>query len=123
MHTMPRGKLRPTLEEVLGLFRQPVYRRRAGYEGVNDADRLARDPAVRAIVGWEGLDRPASSSEMGRFETEWLATEANLAVLSGLSGASIDRVHRRRPPDGIMRGRGARHGAGNSSGRTEDDGE
>jgi Transposase DDE domain group 1 len=88
---------------LLGLLRQAVYGRLAGYEDVNDAARLARDPAMRAIVGREGLDRPAaSSSEMGRFETEWLATEANLAALTNLSGAWIDRVHARRPPDGII---------------------
>ncbi len=88
---------------LLGLLRQAVYGRLAGYEDVNDAERLARDPAMRAIVGREGLDRPAaSSSEMGRFETEWLATETNLDVLSGLSGAWVDRVHARRPPDGII---------------------
>src|SRR5688572_2682801 len=88
---------------LLGLLRQAVYGRRAGYEDVNDAERLARDPAMRAIVGREGLDRPAaSSSEMGRFETEWLATETNLATLAGLSGSWIDRVHGRRPPDGII---------------------
>ena len=70
---------------------------------MNDAERLARDPAMRAIVGREGLDRPAAStSQMGRFETEWLATEANLAALTDLSGAWIDRVHGRRPPDGII---------------------
>ena len=70
---------------------------------MNDAERLARDPAMRAIVGREGLDRPAAStSQMGRFETEWLATEANLAALTDLSGAWIDRVHERRPPDGII---------------------
>jgi hypothetical protein len=39
---------------------------------------------------------------MGRFETEWLATDANLAALTGLSGAWIDQVHARRPPDGII---------------------
>jgi hypothetical protein len=39
---------------------------------------------------------------MGRFETDWLATEANLAALTGLSGTWIDRVHARRPPDGII---------------------
>ena len=86
-----------------GLLRQAVYGRLAGYEDVNDAERLARDPAMRAIVGREGLDRPAAStSQMGRFETEWLATEANLAALTSLSGAWIDRVHGRRPPDGII---------------------
>src|SRR5687768_12617180 len=83
---------------LLGLLRQAIYGRLAGYEDVNDAERLSRDPAMRAIVGREGLDRPtASSSEMGRFETEWLATEANLAALADLSGTWIDRVHRRRP--------------------------
>src|ERR671914_13466 len=88
---------------LLGLLRQAIYGRLAGYEDVNDAERLAGDPAMRAIVGREGLDGPAAStSQMGRFETEWLATEANLATLTDLSGAWIDRVHRRRPPDGII---------------------
>src|SRR5688500_64784 len=88
---------------LLGLLRQAIYGRLAGYEDVNDAERLARDPAMRAIVGREGLDRPAAStSQMGRFETEWLATEANLAALADLSGAWIDRMHARRPPDGII---------------------
>src|SRR4051812_24020094 len=88
---------------LLGLLRQSVYGRLAGYEDVNDAERLARDPAMRAIVGREGMDRPAAStSQMGRFETEWLATEANLTALADLSGVWIDRVHRRRPPDGII---------------------
>jgi hypothetical protein len=88
---------------LLGLLRQAVYGRLAGYEDVNDAERLARDPAMRAIVGREGMDRlAASTSEMGRFETEWLATETNLAALTELSGSWIDRVHARRPPDGII---------------------
>ena len=71
-----------------------MFGRVAGYEDVNDAERLARDPAMRAIVGREGLDRAAaSSSQMSRFETEWLATDANLEALTDLSGAWIDRVH------------------------------
>jgi Transposase DDE domain group 1 len=86
-----------------GLFRQSVFGRLAGYEDVNDAERLARDPAMRAIVGREGLDRAAaSSSQMGRFETEWLATDANLQALTDLSGAWIDRVHQYKPPDSII---------------------
>src|SRR3954452_22918260 len=86
-----------------GLLRQAGYGRPSGYEDVHHAARLARDPAMRAIVGREGLDQlAASTSQMGRFETEWLSTEANLAALTGLSGAWIDRVHARRPPDGII---------------------
>ena len=58
---------------------------------------------MRAIVDREGMDRPAAStSQMGRFETEWLATEANLGALADLSGTWIDRVNGRRPPDGII---------------------
>src|SRR5215212_6523356 len=96
-----RGK--NTRHQLLGLLRQAIYGRLAGYDDVNDAERLARDPAMRAIVGREGMDRlAASTSEMGRFETEWLATETNLAALTELSGSWIDRVHARRPPDGVI---------------------
>jgi hypothetical protein len=62
-----------------------VFGRLAGYEDVNDAERLARDPTMRAIIGREGLERlAASSSQIGRFETEWLASDANLAALMDL---------------------------------------
>ena len=73
-----------------GLFRQSVFGRLAEYEDVNDADRLAHDPAMRAVVDRTGLDRQAAStSQMGRFETGWLTSEANLAALADLSGAWI----------------------------------
>ena len=75
----------------------------AGYEDVNDAERLALDPAMRAIVDPRGLDRTAASaSEMGRFETEWLTSEENFAALVDLPGAWIDRVHAHRPPKLII---------------------
>jgi hypothetical protein len=94
---------RNTRHKLIGLFRQSVFGRLAGYEDVNDAERLARDPVMRAIVGREGLDRAAaSSSQMGRFETEWLASDANLETLADLSGAWIDRIHDRKPPRGII---------------------
>ena len=68
-----------------GLFRQSVFGRLAGYEHVNDADRLAHDPAMRAVVDRTGLDRQAAStSQMGRFETGWLTSETNLAALADL---------------------------------------
>jgi hypothetical protein len=94
---------RNTRHQLGGLFRQSVFGRLAGYEDVNDAERLARDPAMRAIVGREGFDRAgASSSQMGRFETEWLATDINLDALADLSGTWIDRVHKRKLPRTII---------------------
>jgi Transposase DDE domain group 1 len=39
---------------------------------------------------------------MGRFETEWLASDVNLASLMALSGARIDQIHARKRPHGIV---------------------
>jgi Transposase DDE domain group 1 len=36
---------------LVGMLRQSVFGRLAGYEDVNDAERLRRDPAMRWIVG------------------------------------------------------------------------
>ena len=73
--------------------------RLAGYEDVNDADRLCHDPAMRWVVGDQAIMRAAASaSQMGRFETEWLSRSENLAALADLPGQWIDKVHRRRPP-------------------------
>ncbi len=88
---------------LIGLLRQAVFGRLAGYEDVNDAERLRHDPAMRVIVGGGAGERSAaSSSQMGRFETKWLAAPANFSALCALSGRWIDRVHGRRPPRGIV---------------------
>ncbi len=63
-----------------GLFRQSVFGRLAGYEDVNDAERLRHDPAMRWVVGGRAaMSGAASPSEMGRFETHWLAVEKKAA--------------------------------------------
>jgi hypothetical protein len=88
---------------MVGQFRQSVFGRLGGYDDVNDADRLGRDPAMRWIVGGHAVTKQAaSSSQMGRFETEVLATEGNLAALADLSGQWIDNVHDRHPPTKII---------------------
>jgi hypothetical protein len=82
-----------------GLLRQSVFGRLAGYEDVNDADRLCRDPAMRWVVGDQAITGyAASASQMGRFETKWLSRPENLAALGDLPGRWIDKVHQRRPP-------------------------
>ena len=88
---------------LVGLLRQSVFGRLAGYEDVNDAERLRHDPAMRWIVGGKATSgAAASASQMGRFETRWLTAEKNLSALADLSGRWIDRVHSRRPPRGIV---------------------
>ena len=84
-----------------GLFRQSVFGRLAGYEDVNDAERLRHDPAMRWIVGGSAICA-ASASQMGRFETP--ENLSALADLSGrwISGRWIDLMHGRRPPRGIV---------------------
>ena len=44
----------------------------------------------------------ASTSQMGRFETEWLVSDENSAALTSLSGQWIDSVHGRRSPRSIV---------------------
>ncbi len=88
---------------LVGLLRQSVFGRLAGYEDVNDAERLRHDPAIRWIVGGTAAhSNAASPSQMGRFETQWLAAPANLSALADLSGQWIELVHGRRPPRGIV---------------------
>jgi len=53
---------------------------------------------MRWIVGGKAAQRSAASpSQMGRFETQWLAAPKNFAALADLSGQWIDLVHGRRP--------------------------
>src|SRR5262245_24772452 len=82
---------------LIAQLRQSVFGRLAGYEDVNDADRLGRDPAMRWIVGGRAVTgHAASTSQMGRFETGAMTSTANLTALADLSGRWIDRVQARR---------------------------
>ena len=92
---------------LVGLLRQSVFGRLAGYEDVNDAERLRHDPAMRWIVGGKAAQgRAASPSQMGRFETQWLAAPENLSALADLV-RPVDRPGARPPSAERHR---ARHG-------------
>ena len=78
---------------ITGQFRQSVFGRLGGYDDVNDADRLGRDPAMRWVVGGKAIERQAAStSQMGRFETECPSSK-QMGLLSvfhkGGSGSSL----------------------------------
>ena len=75
------------------LLRQSIFSRLAGYDDTNDADRLAKDPAMRVVVGWQGSERKAAStSEIGRFETETLTEEKNLKGLAQMNSHWVERA-------------------------------
>ena len=64
--------------EIVPLLRRSVYSRLAGYEDTNDAVRLAKDPAMQAVVGHRALEKQAASTNtLSRFETEVLVTGEN----------------------------------------------
>ena len=72
------------------LVRQSVYSRLAGYPDTNDADRLARDPAMRLVVSRRASDKQAAArNTVGRFQTEILAADDNRAGLAALSAAWV----------------------------------
>src|SRR5271155_2215897 len=62
-----------TQHSLVALMRQSIFSRLAGYEDTNDAERLSVDPTMRHVVGGPATEHAAAStSEMGRFETEVL---------------------------------------------------
>jgi hypothetical protein len=85
------------------LLRQSIYSRLAGYDDLNDADRLAVDPVMRQVVGGRATRKQAAStSQMAHFETEVLTRPDNLKALMELSGKWIDQAQQRRPIDRII---------------------
>ena len=83
---------------LVGLLRQSVYSRLAGYEDTNDAERLAQDPTMRIIVGRRDTDRSAASTNtMSRFETEVLTQDGNVEGLDRLNAEWVDGAMSRTP--------------------------
>ena len=96
--TDPRGKNMPF--PLTDLVRRSVYRRLAGYEDVNDAERLSHDPTFR-LIGSEQLGQrgAALTSRVHSFETELLSQDDNLTGVGGdqpgaaREGESLSLIH------------------------------
>ena len=86
--------------DMTNLLRQSVYSRLAGYEDVNDAQRLAIDPVMRAVTGKR--KNAASVNTIGRFETEILPLQKNLKGLSEINGSWVQKAMERSPHNRII---------------------
>jgi len=75
------------------LLRQSIYSRMAGYEDVNDAERLSQDPTFRLIGSEKIWERGAAlTSRLQSFETELLTQEKNLSGLAAINREMIARA-------------------------------
>ncbi|MFC1606719.1 IS1380 family transposase [Candidatus Latescibacterota bacterium] len=85
------------------LLRQSIYSRLAGYEDVNDAERLSVDPVMRAITGKkDNCKQAASANTMGRFETDILTQQENLRNLSDINGKWVQKAMRKTQHNRII---------------------
>ena len=85
------------------LLRQSVYSRMAGYEDVNDAERLSQHPTFR-LIGLEKIwDRGAAlTSRLQTFETEMLAEEENFAGLARINRELIGKAEAVDSPQRVV---------------------
>jgi len=88
--------------DITNLLRQSVYSRLAGYEDVNDAQRLSVDPVMRAVVGKKKRKNAASVNTIGRFETKILALKENIDSLSEINGRWVQQAMERSPHNRII---------------------
>ena len=85
------------------LLRQSVYSRIAGYEDVNDAERLSQDPTFRLIGSEKTWDRGAAlTSRLQTFETEMLAEEENFRSLARINRELIGKAEAFNSPQRIV---------------------
>jgi len=85
------------------LLRQSIYSRLAGYEDVNDAERLAQDPTFRLMGSERIWERGAAlTSRLQSFETELLTQEENLSGLAAINRELIARAEAIDSPQRVV---------------------
>lgn len=89
--------------ELPELLRQSVYSRLAGYEDVNDAEKLRNDPALRSVLSERSLEKGgAAEKTIGRFETEILTERNNLDQMDEMLFKWVGRVDKVREEKTII---------------------
>ena len=84
-------------------MRQSVYSRIAGYEDVNDAERLSQDPTFRLIGSEKIWERGAAlTSRLQSFETDLLTQEENLTGLAALNRELIAKTETIDSPQRVV---------------------
>ncbi len=81
--------------DMTNLLRQSVYSRLAGYEDVNDAQRLSVDPVMREVT--EKKKNAASANTVGRLEIEILPLNKNPEGLSEINGRWVTKAMEKTP--------------------------
>jgi len=85
------------------LLRQSIYSRMAGYEDVNDAERLAHDPTFRLIGSEKIWERGAAlTSRLQSFETELLTQDENLTGLATINRELLAKVETIGSPQRVV---------------------
>jgi hypothetical protein len=99
--TDSRGK--NTQLPLADLLRQSVYSRLAGYEDMNDAERVSQDPTFRLIGSEEIWERGAAlTSRLQSFETDLLTQEENLAGLAAINRELIGKAEGIESPQRVV---------------------
>jgi hypothetical protein len=85
------------------LLRRSVYSRIAGYEDVNDAERLSQDPTFRLMGSGKIWERGAAlTSRLQSFETEVLGQEENFAGLAAINRELIGQAESVGSPQRVV---------------------
>ena len=85
------------------LLRQSIYSRLAGYEDVNDAERLSQDPTFRLIGSEKIWERGAAlPSRLHWFETEVLSQDENLEGLSRINRELLAKAEAMESPQRVV---------------------
>ena len=99
--TDSRGK--NTQLPMADLLRQAVYSRLAGYEDVNDAQRLSQDPTFRLMGSERIWERGAAlTSRLQSFETELLTQAENLKGLSRINRELLAKAEAMDSPQRVV---------------------